>query len=94
MGADPFDPTTPPPPGSARAKRKGGGPLAKENRNLVIGLVVGAIFAAFAVVNLDDVQVDWIFTTSQTPLIVVIVVCFALGAIAGWAFGQLRKKKS
>lgn len=94
MSADPLDPTSPPPPGSARAKRKSGGPLAKENRNLVIGLLVGALIAAFAVVNLDKVQVDWIFTSSQTPLIVVIALSFVLGAIAGWAFAQIRRRRS
>lgn len=82
--------------GGAPAKQKGskGGLLAKENRRLVFGLVIGAVVATFAVVNLDDVEVDWIVTTSQTPLIVVIALAFLLGALAGWlasAVGRRRK---
>jgi putative membrane protein len=89
MSADPLAPS----PNAPKKKRSGSKLLAKENRNLLIGLVVGAIVAAFAVVNLDDVEVDWIFTSSQTPLIVVIALSFALGAVAGWAFTQIRRKR-
>lgn len=38
----------------------------------------------FAVLNLDDVSVNWIVATWSTPLIVVIVVCLAIGAAIGW----------
>ena len=38
----------------------------------------------FAVLNLDEVEVDWIIGTWQTPLLVVILVSFALGCAAGW----------
>ena len=68
--------------------------VAKENRRLLAGLIIGAVVAAFAVVNRDDVEVDWLVTTSQTPLIVVIVLAFALGALAGWlasAIGHRRR---
>ena len=44
-------------------------------------------------IHLDDVKVDWIVTSSTTPLIVVIALSFALGAVVGWVFGQLRKKR-
>jgi uncharacterized integral membrane protein len=90
MAADPLDPTPPPAP----AKRRSGGPFAKENRRLMLGLVVGAVIAAFAIVNLDKVRVDWVFAETDTPLIVVIAFSFVLGAIAGWAFTQIRKRKS
>ena len=38
----------------------------------------------FAVLDLDEVEVDWIIGTWQTPLLVVILVFFALGCAAGW----------
>lgn len=77
---------------AADTRKGGGGPFAKENRRLVIGLVIGAVVAAFAVVNLDDVEVDWLFTTSQTPLIVVIALSFILGALAGWLASAAHRR--
>jgi uncharacterized integral membrane protein len=42
--------------------------------------VLGGIAAVFAVINLDDVEVDWLIGSWQTPLIVVIVLSMLLGA--------------
>jgi uncharacterized integral membrane protein len=42
--------------------------------------VVAALLVAFAVLNLNDVKVHWIVASGQTPLIVVVVVAFLLGA--------------
>jgi uncharacterized integral membrane protein len=86
---DPLVPT----PGKAPEKARRGGPLAKENRRLVAGIVLGAAVAAFAVVNLDEVQVDWIVGSAQTPLIIVIGVAFALGAGIGWLAGAKRRSR-
>ena len=44
----------------------------------------------FAVLNLSWVQVNWIFWTSITPLIVVIVVSLVLGMAIGWILGRRR----
>lgn len=74
-------------------KRKTPAPLAKENRRLIAGLVLGAIVAVFAVVNVNDVEVDWIFTTSQTPLIVVIAIAFLVGALIGWLVGAVARAR-
>lgn len=79
--------------GDKPAARKGRGSLlAKENRRLLYGLVIGAVIAVFAVLNLDDVEVNWIFGTAQTPLIIVIAVTFVLGALAGSIAGASRRK--
>ena len=67
---------------------------AKENRRLVAGLIIGAVVAAFSVVNRDDVEVDWLATTSQTPLIVVIALAFLLGALAGWLASAVHRRRS
>jgi uncharacterized integral membrane protein len=82
-------------PGGPPARKQRGSLLAKENRRLLYGLVIGAFVAVFAVLNLDEVEVNWIFGTAQTPLIVVIAVTFLLGALAGWiaAAGRRRAKK-
>jgi uncharacterized integral membrane protein len=42
--------------------------------------VLGGVAAVFAVINLDDVKVDWLVGSWQTPLIVVIVLSMLLGA--------------
>ena len=42
--------------------------------------VLGGIAAVFAVINLDDVKVDWLVGSWQTPLIVVIALSMLLGA--------------
>ena len=85
--------STQPPETSSVEKRRRGGPLARENRRLVYGLVIGALVAAFAVANLDDVQVNWIVGKGQTPLIIVIAVTFLLGALAGWAADVSRRRR-
>ncbi len=51
----------------------------REQARMVVAVLIGAFIAAFAVLNLDRVKVDWIVTTTHTPLIVVIVVSFLLG---------------
>ena len=88
--------TTPPPPTSDAPKKTTGrrtpSLLAKENRRLLYGLIIGALVAAFAVVNLDEVEVNWIFGTAQTPLIIVIAVSFGLGAAAGWIGATARRR--
>lgn len=53
------------------------------------GLAV-AIAVLFAVLNLDRVDVNWIFGTVRTPLIVLIAVVFALGLGAGLLLARRR----
>ncbi len=56
-----------------------------------IGAVV-ALAVVFAVLNLDRVRVNWIVVTSSTPLIVVIGVSFALGALVGVLLWRRRSR--
>ena len=51
----------------------------RERARLIAAIVIAGLITAFAVLNLDKVKVHWIVTTGRTPLIVVIVVAFALG---------------
>jgi uncharacterized integral membrane protein len=57
---------------------------AKHREQVRVGAAafIGALVAAFAVLNLDDVKVHWLVTTGHTPLIVVIVLGFVLGVLA------------
>jgi uncharacterized integral membrane protein len=48
---------------------------------LIGSVVLAGLAVAFAVLNLDEVSVNWIFGTWSTPLIVVIVLCLVVGAL-------------
>jgi uncharacterized integral membrane protein len=84
-----------------KAQKGGGKPqkkgpralLARENRRLLYGLIIGALVALFAVLNLERVDVNWIFGTWRTPLIIVIAVSFLLGACAGWIADAQRHRR-
>ena len=83
---------------STKPARRGGSALvSKENRRTVAGLSIGALVAVFAVLNLDEVEVNWIVGTVSTPLIVVIGVTFLLGMVLGWiahaARGRRRRRE-
>jgi uncharacterized integral membrane protein len=45
---------------------------------------------AFAAVNLDEVEVNWLLGTWQTPLIVVIAVSMVVGAALGYLVSRRR----
>jgi uncharacterized integral membrane protein len=65
----------------------------RERRRLVAGAIIGALVTAFALLNLDDVKVHWLVTTGHTPLIVVIVLAFVLGAIGDRLLLRARRKR-
>jgi lipopolysaccharide assembly protein A len=64
-----------------------------DQAKLIVAGVVGALIVVFAVANLEEVEVDWLVTTAQTPLIVVIAVSFLAGAVTGaLALRRLRPR--
>lgn len=68
-------------------------PAARRERNRrIAALAVGALIVLFAVVNLDDVDVNWVVTTTATPLIVVIGVSFLLGLLGGYLLRGRRAR--
>jgi uncharacterized integral membrane protein len=82
---------TPAQSGKKKPKRKPG-----NTARLLAGLILGGIVTAFAVLNLDQVRVNWVLGTWSTPLIIVIAVSFLLGAAAGSALhfeGRRRARK-
>ena len=58
----------------------------------VVALVLTVVVIVFAAVNSQTVKVDWIFTTTKSPLILVIVVAGLLGALVG-AFVRSRLRR-
>ena len=65
----------------------------RERGRLLAAAVVGAVLAAFALVNLNDVKVHWVFATGKTPLIVVIAFAFVLGLIVDRLAVRARRKR-
>lgn len=57
------------------------------------GLIVLAVaMTLFAVLNVKEVEVNWIFGKSNTPLIVVIVVSLLVGVLLTH-FAELRSRR-
>jgi uncharacterized integral membrane protein len=54
--------------------------------------VLGGLVALFAVVNLQTVTIHWILTTTDTPLIIVIVGCGLIGFAAGWLLAHHQRR--
>jgi len=52
--------------------------------SLVVAGVVGLILLIFAVLNTDDVGVDFIADTVSAPLILVIFLSALFGFVIGW----------
>ena len=76
------------------ASRPGDKPEKAANTRLVAAGILGVLATVFAVLNLDEVEVDWLIGSWQTPLIVVIVVSMLLGAgIDRLLVRRARKRK-
>jgi uncharacterized integral membrane protein len=68
----------------ARRDRKG-------TARLIAALVLGALLTLFAVLNSQSVRIHWIVTTTDVPMIVVIVACGLIGAIVAWLIARRRR---
>ncbi|MBA2173484.1 LapA family protein [Halobacillus locisalis] len=57
---------------------------------LILALLFALIIAIFAVINVDPVQVNFLFTSGEAPLILVILLSVLLGGLATASVGALR----
>ncbi|KZE40033.1 hypothetical protein AV656_01780 [Bhargavaea cecembensis] len=57
---------------------------------LLLGLILAIIVAWFAIVNVDPVPVNYVFGTSEWPLIIVILVSALLGAAVSGFVSMFR----
>lgn len=72
------------------------GPAAesKRDRNRTIAVGILAVLAAvFALANLDEVKVSFLFGSVHMPLIIVIVGCLLIGAAIGSFLTRRRSKR-
>jgi uncharacterized integral membrane protein len=51
----------------------------RDRARLTVGLILGGLGLAFALVNLGNVKVDWIVGSAHSPLILVIAVSVLIG---------------
>ena len=67
---------------------------AKIRRNqtirVLVVLIIATVLTALAVDNLHEVAVDWVFGSSEAPLVVVIVIATVGGMIIG---ALLRRRR-
>ena len=59
-------------------------------RRQIAALGLAGVGVAFAAVNLDEVEVNWILGTWETPLIVVIALSMVIGAGLGYLVSRRR----
>lgn len=71
-------------PGQERGKR--------ERARTAALIVLAVLMTLFAVLNVKDVEVNWIFGKSSTPLIVVIIVSLIVGILLAH-FAELRARR-
>lgn len=59
--------------------------------NVIFGLIFALLVALFAVFNVNQVEVDYLFGTAQIPLILVIIGSALLGGLMVGSFGIVRQ---
>jgi uncharacterized integral membrane protein len=65
----------------------------KEQARLAVVAVLAALATAFALLNLNHVKVNFIVVTRHPPLIVVIVICLAVGFLIGALTARQRFRR-
>jgi uncharacterized integral membrane protein len=61
------------------------------NFKLWAGIVALIILVVFVVQNSQEVEVDFLFTTTTTPLIFALLVAAVLGAVVVWLLPRVRR---
>ncbi|RWZ59971.1 DUF1049 domain-containing protein [Halobacillus fulvus] len=57
---------------------------------ILLALLFAVLIAIFAVINVDAVQVNYLFGTGEAPLILVILFSVLLGGLATASVGAIR----
>jgi uncharacterized integral membrane protein len=63
----------------------------RQQARTIAFLALGGLGGVFAVLNLDEVSVNWIVGTWDTPLIIVIALSIVVGAGLGFLAARRRK---
>jgi lipopolysaccharide assembly protein A len=62
----------------------------KGQTSIILAIIFAIIVAIFAVINVDAVPVNFLFVTSEAPLILVILFSVLMGSIITGAFGFVK----
>jgi uncharacterized integral membrane protein len=67
--------------------------IRKEGRGwkFWLAMVAVALLAIFVIQNSQDVEVEFLFTTTDTPLFLALLLAGGLGAVIGWAAPRVRR---
>jgi uncharacterized integral membrane protein len=82
-------PTARPP----KVKDAGARRASKEKARTGAMVVLAILITLFAVFNLDEVKVNWIFGSGKAPLIIVIVVSLLVGIVLTYAAERIVHKR-
>lgn len=75
------------------ATSKAKGRSRKELARTGLWVVLAVLITLFAVLNLEEVKVNWIFGSSRAPLIIVVVISLLVGIVLTY-FADRRKRGS
>lgn len=76
-------------PAAPEIARRGRG----ERARLAAGAVALVAGTAFTLSNTQKVKIDWIVTTTETPLVIALVAALLLGALLGAAAVRQRRRR-
>jgi lipopolysaccharide assembly protein A len=65
----------------------------REMTRLVAIAVLAVVITLFAVLNVEDVKVDWIVGSGEVPLIIVIVISLLVGVLLTYLAGRRTAKR-
>lgn len=57
---------------------------------IILAFIFALVIAVFAVINVDPVQVNYLFGSGEAPLILVILISVLLGGLATASVGAVR----
>jgi uncharacterized integral membrane protein len=73
----------------SRLGQRGRGELARSGSLVVLAILI----TLFAVLNLKEVRVDWIFGSGHAPLIIVIVVSLLVGVLLMYFAERVARRR-
>jgi uncharacterized integral membrane protein len=65
----------------------------ERNWKLWVAIVVAIVLIVFVIQNSQEVKVDFLFTTTETPLIFALLIAGGLGAAIGWLAPRVRRHR-
>ncbi len=68
-------------------------PRKQRSWRFYAAIVIGIIALVFILQNSQKVEVDFLVTTTSTPLFFILLITFAAGALVGWLWPHVRRDR-